>query len=350
MQVEVIMPKMGESIQEGTILRWWKKEGERIEKDETILEISTDKVDSEIPSPAAGILMNILAIERETVPVGKIIAYIETEKMMEKVDEGTNWSSSDQNIDKELFQIPSYMPIQRTRQEESRFYSPLVRTIARKEGVNRIDLDSLTGSGRGGRVTKHDIMNYVKQRQSHRNESDSRKRFDSNKSIDLTELAQKYPSPEYHIAVMDNTQKKMAEHMARSVATSPHVTIVDEVDMTSIVNNRLRILGQSEKQEGFKLTYTHFFAYAIVSTLKEFPIINSSIEGDLIIYKNFINLGIAVATQNGLIVPIVRNTEKMNFKELAQAVNDVAIRARGKKLLPEDTVNGTFSITNYGVF
>jgi 2-oxoglutarate dehydrogenase E2 component (dihydrolipoamide succinyltransferase) len=350
MQVEVIMPKMGESIQEGTILRWWKKEGESIKKDETILEISTDKVDSEIPSPETGILINILTNERETVPVGTVIAYIETDKMNDSVATGSNRNSFSQKADKENIQLQSSMPVHKSRQIGSRFYSPLVKTIATKEGINKNDLDSITGSGRGGRVTKYDIMNYIKQRPNDTNELGAWRKFGGNRSVDLTELTQKYPLPEYRVVKMDNIQRKMAEHMARSVATSPQVTIVDEIDMTSIVGNRLRILEQFEKQEGFKLTYTHFFAYAVVNALKEFSIVNSSIEGDAIIYKNFINLGIAVATTNGLVVPVVRSADRMEFKDLAQAVNNVAIRARDKKLLTEDTVNGTFSITNYGVF
>jgi 2-oxoglutarate dehydrogenase E2 component (dihydrolipoamide succinyltransferase) len=149
---------------------------------------------------------------------------------------------------------------------------------------------------------------------------------------------------------MDNIQKKMAERMVRSVNTSPHVTVVDEVDMTEIVKFRLSILEQFEKQQGFKLTYTPFFAYAVVSTLKEFPLINCSVEGDTIIYKNFINLGMAVASPNGLVVPVVRNAEEKNFTDMARSLTDIAIRARTKKLTPNDIVDGTFSMTNYGVF
>ncbi|MGA3286777.1 MAG: dihydrolipoamide acetyltransferase family protein [Bacteroidota bacterium] len=355
MQVEIIMPKMGESIQEGTIIRWAKNPGEKIEKDETLLEISTDKVDSEIPSPVSGILAKIFAKEQDTVLVGTIIAYIETDSSVsidiyQDVITETIAKKSQEGI-----YVPQHYQLSTVQDREQkrnahRFYSPLVKMIAKREGIAQRDLEKIKGSGSSGRVTKDDVFTYLEQRErttsvSYLNDSSFRIR-----SVDILELSKKFPSPKYRIVKMDNIQKKMAEHMVRSVNISPHVTVVDEVDMTEIVNFRLSILEQFEKQQGFKLTYTPFFAYAVVSTLKEFPLVNCSVEGDTVIYKNFINLGMAVASPKGLIVPVVRNAEEKNFVDMARSLTDIAIRARTKKLAPDDIVDGTFSMTNYGIF
>jgi len=346
MQVEIIMPKMGESIFEGTIIRWLKKVGSKIEKDETILDISTDKVDSEIPSPAQGILTKILVQEQQTVPVGTVIAYVETDLSAGSETAGQTEAAAaalDISDDKSAPRSNILLHPQNQKHDRHRFYSPLVKMIAKKEGIEQNALDKIAGSGSHDRVTKHDILNYLKIR------SDAAKTF-SIRAVDISELNKKYPEPKYRLARMDNMQKKMAEHMVRSISTSPHVTIIDEVDLTEIVKFRLSILQQFEKQTGFKLTYMPFFACAAVNALKEFSIVNSSLEGDVIIYKNFINLGIAVAAPNGLIVPVVRSAEEKDFISLAGSLTDVTARARAKKLLPDDIVNGTFSITNYGIF
>ena len=353
MHVEIIMPKMGESIFEGTIIRWAKKVGERIEKDETILEISTDKVDSEIPSPAAGILAKILVEEQQTVPVGTIIAFIETDlsanisttSTIEVDIPAKNYSDNTNVVTSNIL-----FSTQTQKQQRQRFYSPLVRMIAKKEGVEQTVLDKIAGSGSNGRVTKQDLLFYLKNHPDSTNTGSSKERTPSVRSVDMRELIRKYPEPNYRLVRMDHVQKKMAEHMVRSVSTTPHVTIIDEADLTEIVNFRLSILQEFEKRVGFKLTYMPFFAFAVVSALREFPIVNSSIEGDAIIYKNFINLGIAVAAPNGLIVPVVQNAEKMDFIHLARSLTDLAGRARNKKLSPDDIQHGTFSITNYGIF
>jgi 2-oxoglutarate dehydrogenase E2 component (dihydrolipoamide succinyltransferase) len=353
MHVDIIMPKMGESIFEGTIIRWTKKVGETVEKDETILEISTDKVDSEIPSPVHGRLTRILIAEQQTVPVGTVIACIETdlsagvETIPEPEEALPEKSASDYAAGLKSVTAPA---AQNQKQTGSRFYSPLVRMIARKEGVTQAVLDTIAGSGSHGRVSKQDILNFLKQRTDAPAAGLVKERFEGLRSLDISELSRKYPEPQYRLVRMDNIQKKMAEHMVRSVSTSPHVTIIDEVDLTEIVNFRFSILQEFERQTGVKLTYTPFFAHAAVCALKEFPIVNSSLEGDVVVYKNFINLGMAVAAPNGLIVPVVRNAEEKDFIHLAQSLTDVAIRARAKKLLPDDIANGTFSITNYGVF
>jgi 2-oxoglutarate dehydrogenase complex dihydrolipoamide succinyltransferase (E2) component len=353
MQVEIVMPKMGESIFEGTIIRWAKNVGERIEKDETILEISTDKVDSEIPSPVQGILTVIFVQEQQTVPVGTVIATIETDLSTGRiaaqhtdVEIVSRTNAEDAREPKAEFSVSG----QRQKQENHRFYSPLVRTIARNEGVETNALDQIPGSGSHGRVTKQDILHYLKQRSDGAHVPPLKKPTEPVRSADISELKKKYPEPKYRLLRMDTIQKKMAEHMVRSVSTAPHVNVIDEVNLTEIVNYRLSILHTFEKKTGMKLTVMPFFASAIVSAMKEFPIVNSSLDGDVIVYKNFINLGIAVAAPNGLIVPVVRNADEKDFTDLARSLIDITVRARTKKLLPEDIVDGTFSITNYGIF
>ena len=346
---------MGESIQEGTIVRWIKNLGEKIEKDETLLEISTDKVDSEIPSPVSGIVAKIFAKEQDTVLVGTIIACIETDLFVnidtyQDVSTEATATKSQEGIGVQQEYQSSAVQDREQKNNAHRFYSPLVKMIAKREGIVQRDLEKIKGTGSNGRVTKDDVFIYLEQRERNTGASYSNDSSFRIRSVDILELSKKYPSPKYRIIKMDAIQKKMAEHMVRSVNTSPHVTVVDEVDMTEIVNFRLSILEQFEKQQGFKLTYTTFFAYAVVSTLKEFPIVNSSAEGDTIIYKNFINLGMAVASPNGLIVPVVRNAEEKNFVDMARSLTDITLRARTKKLTPGDIADGTFTITNYGIF
>ncbi len=357
MQVEVIMPKMGESIQEGKILRWTKKVGDKIQKDETILEISTDKVDSEIPSPIAGVLARIITQEQETVPVGTVIAYVETD-VNARIDRSATAPAPSAVAAARPAELegsqpsspsPSIAPVAKNG-NGNRFYSPLVRTIAKNEGLSSGELDVIVGSGSSGRVTKKDVLSYLEHRTAQAPSGLPSRPAPALGKADLADLQKKYPGAGYRIQQMDNVQQKMAEHMLRSVATSPHVAAVEEVDVTSLVNYRARNAEAFEKREGFKLTYTPFFAHAVVQALKEFPAVNSSIEGDKIIFKNFINLGIAVASPGGLLVPNILHAEEKNFIGLARAINDLSVRTRTKKLLPDEVQGGTFSISNYGVF
>lgn len=337
MLVDVVMPKMGESIQEGKILRWMKKPGEKIEKDETILEISTDKVDSEIPSPAAGSLSKIIIPEGETVEVGTVIAVIETDAVFSMVEQPVaprpveakplpSTTTPEENVTG--LRAPS---VRTQERKEERFYSPLVRTIAKKEGIALKELDQLEGSGIGGRVTKKDVVGFLSTRGP-------------------KEIQKKPPSPDYDVVQMSNIQLKMAEHMVRSVRTSPHVEAISECDFTRIVDFRSKNADRFEKQEGFKFAYTPFFVEASIRALKEFPIVNSSVEGDEIILKKAINFGIAVASPGGLIVPVIKNADQKDFLGLARAINDLAVRTRSKRLSPEEVQGGTFTITNYGIF
>jgi pyruvate/2-oxoglutarate dehydrogenase complex dihydrolipoamide acyltransferase (E2) component len=354
-QVEVVMPKMGESIQEGKVIRWTRKVGEKITKDETLLEISTDKVDSEIPSPATGTLAKILVQEQETVPIGTTLAMIETEVSTESAHPAEPGPSKPEERKREAEiaapQLSEAAPKgQEEPPEDARFYSPLVKTIAQQEGITRSELDLLSGSGAGGRVTKNDVLSYLEERANRNIATQRSPRRSAVPGDGNGDLRKKYPEPQYRIVQMNNLQEKMAEHMVRSMATSPHVAAIDEVDVTAIAGYRAREAARFEKSEGFKLTYTPFFADAAVKTLKEFPIVNSSVVGNAIIYKNFVNLGIAVASPSGLIVPVVRGAEEKNFTGLARAINDIAVRTRNKKLMPDEVADGTFSITNYGVF
>lgn len=333
--IDVQMPQMGESIAEGTITKWYKKIGEKIGKDETLLEISTDKVDSEIPSPAAGTLVEILVEEQKTVPVHTIIARINNNdaasvntpapKSQPKVDE-VKTSSSNQNF--------ATVKLNLDKPKETsgdKFFSPLVLNIAKEEGVSVSELENIVGTGSQGRVTKNDIINFSEQ-----------------KKKGLTPKTDS--SQKSEVVKMDNMRKLIAEHMVRSVHTSAHVGSVTEADVTSIVNYREKNKSDFEKREGFKLTLTPFFLLVVAKSLKDFPYLNSSIEGDSILLHKEINIGIAVALESGLIVPVIKNSESKNITDFAKSGNDLATRARSKKLLPTDVQGGTFTVTNPGIF
>ena len=352
MHVDVIMPKMGESIQEGKILRWMKKPGDKIERDETILEISTDKVDSEIPSPSAGYLSKIIVPEGETVEVGTVIAVIETDALLSKTEQPTRQplhvpsAVSPQVAPQQTGMQTQFPQVKAENRQGDRFYSPLVRTIARKEGIALQELEQVEGSGIAGRVTKKDIVEYLARRESKRGSA----AHAPTQHVDLKRLQEKYPPPGFEIIQMDNVQIKMADHMVRSVQTSPHVEAISECDVTGIVDFRGRNAERFEKQEGFKFTFTPFFVEAATKALKEFPIVNSSIERDKIILKKSVNFGIAVASPTGLIVPVVKHADEKSFLGLARAINDLAVRTRTKRLRPEEIQEGSFTITNFGVF
>ncbi|HCA81100.1 MAG TPA: diapophytoene dehydrogenase [Bacteroidetes bacterium] len=352
MLVDVVMPKMGESIQEGKILRWMKKPGDKVELDETILEISTDKVDSEIPSPAAGFLSKIVVPEGETVEVGTIIAAIETsaqslgiaplpQRTPAAAEKGAEAALAQPSDTRERDALLGKSP----RREGNRFYSPLVRSIAGKEGVSTGELERLEGSGLGGRVTKKDLEEYLKTRSARTNAP-----VPSIQPADLKEVQRKYPAPGYEVVQMDNLQQKMAEHMVRSVRTSPHVEAISECDFTKVADFRARQAERFEHQEGFKLTFMPFLVEATIRALKAYPIINSSVEGDKIVLKKSINFGIAVAAPTGLIVPVIKQADERSFLGIARAIHDLAERTRAKRLLPDEIQGGTFTLTNFGVF
>jgi 2-oxoglutarate dehydrogenase E2 component (dihydrolipoamide succinyltransferase) len=351
--IEVVMPQMGESIAEGTIVKWHKKVGDAVKKDETLLEISTDKVDSEIPSPAAGILSKIVVEEQRTVPVRTVIAYIESDASAAAaaVPPASAKSAAPPAAP------PAPAPVRQAAPPAgNRFYSPLVLNVAQAESVSMEELERIAGTGEGGRVTKKDVLNYVVARKSGTAPAPPPLQRPGAAPaagplpVDAPELRAKYPAPAHEILQMTNVMQKMAQHMVQSVQTSPHVSAVHEVDMTAIVRHRAERSAAFEKKEGFKLTFTPYITHAVIRALKKYPLINSSVEGDKIVRKTFINLGLAVASDNGLIVPVIKHAEEKNFLGLARAVNDLAARTRAKKLTPDDIQGGTFTISNYGVF
>ena len=356
--IEITMPKMGESVMEGTIIKWYKKIGDPVKKDETIFEISTDKVDTEIPSPEEGILTEILVSEQQTVEVGTVVARLssKTASILSHKEQKPTLpdKSAEQKVDKEKIEVPAALEVRdkQVNKSSARFYSPLVLSIAQKENVSFDELEKINGTGVAARITKNDILNYIEQK----------------KSGKLTQVKEekkevyKAPSEPYRYEAvassdgvqkieMDNIRLKIMQHMVKSRDTSVHVTAMIEVDMNKVYNFIQAKKEEFLRNEGVKLTYMPFITHAAVKALKEYPLVNSTIDGTTIYQKKYINLGIAVAIEpTGLIVPNIKDAGDKNIIGLAKSINDLATRARVKKLTPDDISNGTFSITNYGVF
>ena len=348
MPVDVIMPKLGESITEGTILEWKKKVGDGIEKDETLLEISTDKVDSEVPSPASGKIIEIIFNVNDVVPVGEVIAkigdskdQIVNENNSKKSDTDTKDKITKSDVSEDLEDKTDNSVEQNKRSKSLKFYSPLVRSIAKKEGVSFDELDNISGSGLNGRVNKNDILNYLKSKNN-----------DSIISDDVSfESANSKHVLEDRLEPMDHVRKVIAKHMIASRDTSVHVYSTSEVDMTEIV------LLRNKQKEAFKdkyqapLTYTPFIIDAVIKSIHEFPLINTCLENDNIKYNQNINIGVAVALpDDNLIVPVIKRSEELNFLGLARTTHDLASRARKGKLNPDEGQGSTFTVTNPGVF
>ncbi len=369
--IEIAMPKMGESVMEGTILKWHKKVGEKVQKDETIFEISTDKVDTEVPSPAEGSIAEILVAEQETVEVGTIVAKLLTGKgtavKQLKQEEKPQITKSEKPIIEkqeaptqmhEAFSAGTTQREESVEGENNGFYSPLVLNIARKENVSFDELSKINGSGLEGRLTKKDIFSYIESRGEKKSiPSKPAVTHQQTKKEKVKPVAQTQTSfagqftGDVERIPMDNIRQKIMQHMVNSRDTSVHVNTMLEVDMTKIHNFIQKNKEEYIQREGVKLTYMAFIANAAVKALKEFPLVNSTIDGTTILQKRFVNLGIAVAVEpTGLIVPNIKSANERNIIGLANAISDVAIRARNKKLTPDDITGGTFTITNYGIF
>ncbi|MEK7483057.1 MAG: dihydrolipoamide acetyltransferase family protein [Planctomycetota bacterium] len=358
MIIEMIMPQMGESVVEGTITKWLKNPGEKVQEKETLLEISTDKVDSEIPSPKAGVLVKILVAEGQTVPVGTKIALIDTEGVEGKVltdapKEATSASPAFPSIAKEEKSANKPVPAP-TIQASDRFYSPLVKNIAKVENVSFEELERLPGTGSEGRVTKNDILAYLEQKRNKQTEAIAPKKGTSSEVeaiAEKTSAVRVSQSGVDQVIEMDHIRRKIAEHMVLSKKVSPHVNTIAEADMTPIVKYRESMKETFKKVEGINLTYTAFFIQATARALRDFPGVNASVDGTKIILKGNINVGMAVALPDGnLIVPILKNADQLNLVGIAHLIDDLTGRARQKKLKPDEVSGGTFTVTNMGTF
>jgi 2-oxoglutarate dehydrogenase E2 component (dihydrolipoamide succinyltransferase) len=386
--VDLVMPKMGESIMEATILKWHKNPGDRVKMDETVLEIATDKVDSEVPSTAEGVLEEVLYNVNDVVPIGTVIARVRTgageaaatqptaqspsmaaqstvhspqSTAAQGQTSGTQGQTTTGNRQAE--QTTNQKPETTNPTGGNRFYSPLVLNIAAQEGVSMSELENIPGTGNEGRVTKKDILQYVSDKKNGRQQPHAAKPQQAQEQQSMIipmnrveqQPAETRPEPSYsgnvEIIEMDRMRKLIADHMVRSKHTSPHVTSFTEADVTNLVMWRDRVKKEFEKREGTKITFTPLFIEAIVRCIKKFPLVNSSVDGSRIIVKKDINIGMATALPSGnLIVPVIRNADQLNLVGLAKQVNGLADSARNNKLKPEDIADGTFTLTNVGTF
>ena len=352
--VELIMPKMGESIMEATILSWLKKPGDKIEADESVLEVATDKVDTEVPSTHGGILKEILAKEGEVVKVGKAIAIITTDGTDAKVP--TVITSEAKPVAPVKAEIKILSPVVATNgtshshatdyKSSTKFYSPLVKNIAKEENIAVAELETISGSGAEGRVTKKDILSYVQHRKLGHQISVGQQRGGN-----AAPLVPASINAGDEIIQMDRMRKMIAERMVDSRRISPHVTSFVEADVTNIVFWRNKVKGEFYNREGDGLTFTPIFMEAVMRAIKDYPMINIQVDGDKIIKKKDINIGMAVALPSGnLIVPVIKNADQYDLGGLAKAVNDLVKRSRENKLKPDDLAGGTYTISNVGTF
>jgi len=358
--VDLVMPKLGESIMEATILKWHKQPGDAVAQDETVLEIATDKVDSEVPSTAAGVIEQILFNVNDVVPIGTVIAKIRTgaaEPAQPVVSSPAPVAATP------IPAAPAVVASSQTAIPSGRFYSPLVLNIATSEGIGLAELETIAGSGNEGRVTKKDILDYVAQRKQNGGAIQPATVVSTGlvQREVIIPLAKVEPAPQAPLPVtysgnveiieMDRMRKLIADHMVRSKQTSPHVTSFTEADVTNLVLWRDRVKKEFEKREATKITYTPLFIEAIVRCIKKFPLINCSLDGNNIIVKKDINIGMATALPSGnLIVPVIKNADQYNMVGLAKQVNQLADAARNGKLKADDTQGGTFTLTNVGTF
>lgn len=369
--VDLVMPKMGESIMEATVLKWHKKPGDNVKMDETVLEIATDKVDSEVPSTAEGVITEILFKENDVVPVGTVIAKIDTVGAV--TGAASPAAAPVQQAPEPVAQVapapkpqpqPAAAPVA-APDGGNRFYSPLVLNIAGKEGIGMAELETIPGTGNEGRVTKKDILSYISNRGGNSNGAAVHTAPSPQPAAQQSAPAQPISAPQagtatapavsaggnVEIIEMDRMRKLIADHMVRSKATSPHVTSFTEADVTNIVRWRDKVKKEFEGKYGEKITFTPIFMEAIVNCIRKYPMINSSVDGDRIIVKKDINIGMAAALPSGnLIVPVIKNADTKNLLGLSKDVNGLANAARNNKLKADDTQGGTFTVTNVGTF
>ncbi len=371
--VDLIMPKLGESIMEATILRWHKKAGDAVKMDETILDIATDKVDSEVPSTAEGVIVTVLFNENDVVPIGTVIAKIRVgANAAVSANEPAPVQPQPQYEEAKVVEEIPYQPQtvtqattlqQKTNERAIRFYSPLVLNIAQQEGISMTELEGIAGTGQDGRVSKKDILAHVAEKATCVKTTVASQPV-TETAVMPTTVQQRpaannqpaYQSPvvftgNVEVIEMDRMRKLIAKHMVDSKHTSAHVTSFAECDVTGLVMWREKVKKEFEKREGEKITFTPLFIEAIVKSLKKYPMLSSSVEGDKIIVKKDLNIGMATALPTGnLIVPVIKNADQLNLVGLTKQVNSLANAARGGKLKPDDTSGGTFTLTNVGTF
>ena len=356
--VQLIMPKLGESIIEATILSWNKQVGDMVEIDETVLEIATDKVDSEVPSEVAGKITKLLFNEGDVVPVGTAVAMIETES----VDNTNETPIVSEPVETAAQAVEETVQVAQAQANSepldasagSRFYSPLVMSMAKEEDISMQELESIAGSGKDGRVTKRDMQSFLQNKgvSIQPVPEQSQAQVNPTPPVKVDEkTSEKTHTGNIEIVAMDRMRKMIAKHMVNSVQTSPHVTTFVEADVTNIVNWRNKVKNNFQEREGEKITFTPIFIEAVAKALREFPYVNCSLDGENIILKNDINIGMAAALPSGnLIVPVIKNCDQLNLVGITKKVNDLAQRARENKLKPDETTGGTYTLTNVGSF
>lgn len=371
--VDLVMPKLGESIMEATILKWHKKPGDSVKQDETVLDIATDKVDSEVPSTAEGVIESVLFNENDVVPIGAVIATIRVGANAAVSNTQPTPAPQPQYEEAKLVEEIPYTPtatifppVSNSGNNKIRFYSPLVLNIAQEEGISMSELENIPGTGQDGRVSKKDILNYVAEKaggQKPKVESQEQ----HTQAVTVLPTASQQPTTNHQpqtayqaptvftgnveIIEMDRMRKLIAKHMTDSKHTSAHVTSFAECDVTGLVMWREKVKKDFEKREGEKITFTPLFIEAIVKSIKKYPMLSSSVDGDKIIIKKDLNIGMATALPNGnLIVPVIKNADQLNLTGLTKQVNGLANAARSGKLKPDDTTGGTFTLTNVGTF
>lgn len=343
--IEVILPAMGEGITDATVTKWLVSIGQTVEEDTPLVEIATDKVDSEIPAPAAGKLTSILFQVGDTPKVGQVIAVIETEGASDEPKAQSQRVEAKHEVKATVIQATKTDEEIQPIQSES-YLSPLVKSIVKQEHISNTELASVKGTGVEGRITKEDMLLFLSRRGDTPNPTISSKTTSTSSQAKPLEINQ-----EVEVVVMDRMRKLIADHMVMSKQTAPHVTSFIDVDLTSIVKWRERVKNDFQRKEGQKLTFTPIFFEAIAKAIKEFPGINASVDGDNILIKKRINLGMATALPSGnLIVPVIKNAEHLSLTGLTFAVNDLANRARNNKLQPDEIQGGTFTVTNLGAF
>ena len=371
--VDLVMPKLGESIMEATILKWHKKPGDAIKQDETVLDIATDKVDSEIPSTAEGVIETILFNENDVVPIGTVIAKIRVGANAAVSNDQPAPVSQPQYEEAKVVEEIPYQPVgssqsavrsQQGSDNKIRFYSPLVLNIAQQEGISMSELENIPGTGQEGRVSKKDILAYVANKSGVGSQQSAVRSSQAQQvTVMPTEQQTSNNQPQtsnnlptvftgnVEVIEMDRMRKLIAKHMVDSKHTSAHVTSFAECDVTNLVIWREKVKKDFEKREGEKITYTPLFIEAIVKCIKRYPWLSSSVDGDKIIVKKDLNIGMATALPNGnLIVPVIKNADQLNLTGLTKQVNNLANAARTGKLRPDDTNGGTFTLTNVGTF